>query len=81
MANGLDYCLVVSEFEPKLRYCVYIRANTLQKGTESPILSTMGLIESLLFYNDGFGIKYPAKVDMPLNKNTPSSTWFCKKKF
>ena len=33
------------------------------------ILPAMGLIVRLLFfYKDGFGIKLPTKVDMPLNK-------------
>ena len=32
-------------------------------------LSAMGLIVSLqFFFNDGFGIKLPSKVHMPLNK-------------
>ena len=35
------------------------------------ILSVMGLIVSLLsFYKDGFSIKYPTTIDMPLKKET-----------
>ena len=30
----------------------------------------MGLIVSLLFYEDGFGVKYSTKVEMPLNKES-----------
>ena len=40
----------------------------------------MSLIVPLLFfYNDGFGIKYPKKVDMLLNKETNQSVvWWQK---
>ena len=34
----------------------------------------------LFFYKDGFGIKHPMKVDMPLNKETKmkQNLWFFK---
>ena len=36
----------------------------------------MGYIVSLLlFYKDRFGIKYPTKVDMTLNKETKPNTY------
>ena len=42
----------------------------LNKETKPKSLA-IGLIASLLFfYNDDFGIKWPMKVDMPLNKET-----------
>ena len=35
----------------------------------------MGSILPLIFYSDGCGIKYPTKVDMPLNKEAkPNQT-------
>ena len=40
------------------------------------ILPAMGQIVPLLFfYENGIGIKYPTKIDMPLNKETkPNQT-------
>ena len=35
----------------------------------------MGEIVHLLFYYDCFGIKYPTKVDMPLNKKTKANVY------
>ena len=46
---------------------------------EPPYSLAMGWILSLLFYEDGFPIKLPSKVDMPLNEETKephlSSLW------
>ena len=42
---------------------------------ESPYSPSYGVIApSLLFNKNGFGIKYPTKVDMPLNKETRNQT-------
>ena len=39
------------------------------------ILPAIGYLASLQFFSkDGFGIKYPSKVDMPLNKETKLSS-------
>ena len=43
----------------------------LQISMKLDIPLVMGWIVPLLFfYKDGFGIKLPSKVDMPLNKET-----------
>ena len=62
-----------SKFELQLYYYVHFQTNTLGKGMNPLILLVMDLILSLLFFcKDGFGIKYPTKFDMPLNKETES---------
>ena len=71
MVKAMDCGIVVSKFEFKSRYYVHFRANTLEKGMNPLILSAMGQIVSLMFFlENGFGIKQPSKVDMPLNKET-----------
>ena len=49
----------------------------LNKETKWNIISpAIGWIVPLLFfYKDGFGIKSPIKVDMPLNKETKQTHW------
>ena len=69
MVKAMDCGIVVSEFVLQSRYYVYFRANTLGKGMNPLILPTMGQIVQRLFYlENGFGIKYPTKVDMPLKQ-------------
>ena len=65
MAKPLDE----SEFEFQSRYNVHFRTNTLGKLINSLIPPDMDKIVPLLFfYKDGFGIRYPTNVDMPLNE-------------
>ena len=60
-----DCCLKVSELEFYPRDYFHFWTNIL--GNIIP--PTIGKIVSLLFFNkDGFVIKLPMKVDMPLNK-------------
>ena len=60
MVKMIDCGIVVREFELQSRYYVHFQANTF-------IL----LIVPLLFFEEnGFGIKWPTTVDMPLNKET-----------
>ena len=72
MGKVLNCNLEVSEFELPSRYYVYFQTNTFwERHWTSLILLAMGLVVSLLFFNkDGFGIKWPSKVDMPLKKET-----------
>ena len=55
MITVLNCGLKVSMFKPKS--CYHVRGINL-------------LILPDMFYKDGFGIKLPIKVDMPLNKET-----------
>ena len=66
MAKVLDF--EVCKFE--LQSCSYIhfQTNNPEKGIDLYI-SSMDLIVPILF-KDGFGIKQPAKADIPLNKET-----------
>ena len=57
VVNILDCDIVASEFEFQLHYYAHIWTNTLRKGMKPLTLPVMGLIVSLLFYKDGFGIK------------------------
>ena len=68
MAKALDCNLEISEFKLRSRYYIQFRTNTLEKGTPPPTNPPDYVLNSILFYKDGFGIKYPTKVDMPLNK-------------
>ena len=71
MVKAMDFGIVVCEFKLQSFYYVHFRANTLGKGMKPLILSAMGQIAPLLFFfENGFGIKWPTKVDMPLNKET-----------
>ena len=46
------------------------------KAMDTLIFPTLGWIApTLFFYNDGFEIELPTKVDMPLNKETEETTW------
>ena len=76
MVKAMDCGIVVSEFILRSRYYVHFRTNTFGKGMKPLILPSMGwIIPLLFFYENGFGIKYPTKVDMPLNKETkPNQT-------
>ena len=73
MVKAMGGGIRVSEFELQSR-CFQFRTNTLGKGVNPFILSTMGQIVSLLFFKkDGFGIKFIQ--DMPLkqrNQTKPS---------
>ena len=58
MANVLDCCQEVSEFELQSYYYVNFWINTFGKGMEFPITPAISLILSLMFfYKDRFGIK------------------------
>ena len=71
MVKAMDCGIVVSEFVLQLRYYVHFLANTRGKGMDPFILPVMGQIAPQpFFYDNGFGIKYPTEVDMPLNKET-----------
>ena len=69
VVNVLVRDIVVSEFDIQSRYYVHFRINTRGKGMNPLIRPAMSYIEPLLSsYLDGFGIKHPTKVDIPLNK-------------
>ena len=71
MVKAMDYGIVVREFEIQSCYYVHFKTNTLRKGMIFHSLPAMGQIVPLLFFSrDGFNIKSPTKVDMPLNKET-----------
>ena len=71
MVKAMDCGFVVSEFDPQPRYYVHFRTNTLGKGMNPLIvLAICYIVPLLFFYENGFGIKWPTKVDMPLNKET-----------
>ena len=77
MANLLDCGHKVSKFKLQLCYYAYFLTHTFGKGMNSLISSAMGWIELLLFfYKDGFGIIYPMKFNMPLNKETNQTNSF-----
>ena len=77
MVKAMDCGIVVSKFVLQLRYYVHFRANTLGKGMNPLIFPAMGLIVLLLFFKEnGFGIKKPTKVDMPLNIETKPNQTF-----
>ena len=68
MVKTMDCGIVVSEFELQSRYCVHFRTNTFGKGMNPLILPAIDQIVPLkIFSKDGFDIKLPIKVDMPLN--------------
>ena len=69
MVNVLNCGIVVSEFELQSRHYVDFQSSTLEKGMSPLIHPTIGqIIPLLIFYKGGFDIKYPTRVDMPLNK-------------
>ena len=54
-----------------LRYYVYFRLNNFGKGVNfliSPAIDK--IVSGLFFHQDGFGIKYAGKDNIPLNKET-----------
>ena len=71
MNKAMDYRIIVSEFVLQSHYYIHFQANNLGKGMKPLIIPAMGWIVLLLFFlENGFGIKYLTKVDMPLNKET-----------
>ena len=75
MAKVWDCGLEVSEFDLQFRYYVHFWTDAIGKDIDLPYLPAMGLIVSLLFYKDRFFIKWPTKVDMPLNQTKPNQTY------
>ena len=57
MVKAMDCGIVVSEFVLQSRYYVHFRANTLGKGMNPLIFPAYGLNSTLLFLENGFGIK------------------------
>ena len=55
----------------KWHYNVHFQTNTLRKGI-NPLsrLAMNYIVTQLSIYKDGFGIHYPTKVDMTLNKES-----------
>ena len=77
MVKALDCRIVESEFELQSCYYVHFQTNTLGESINPFILLVMCKIVPLLFSeNDGFGIKYLQKVDMPLNIETKTKLDF-----
>ena len=69
MAKVLNCVLKVSKFKHQLCYCIPFEINTLGGGINPLLSPVMDYIISLMFfYKDGFGIKLPMKVDMPLKQ-------------
>ena len=65
MVLVLDWDFVISVFELQSRYYILFRTNTF---------SALDQIVSLVFFcKDGFGIKKPMEVNMPLNKETKNN--------
>ena len=63
MLKAMDYAIII--YELLSRYYVQFGSNTRGKGMTPLIIPTMGWIVPLLFfYKDGFGIKWPMKVEM-----------------
>ena len=74
MGKVLDSGLEVNQLELQSCYYVHFRREIYK----SPYVPAIGLIVPLLFFSkDGFAIKWPTTVDMPLNKeiqpNKPST--------
>ena len=69
MVKALDCGIVVNEFEFQSLY-VHFRTNTLWKCIISTSYSPSYGLKSFaaVLLKDGFGIKQPTKVDMPLKK-------------
>ena len=68
MANRLDSD-IINKFKLQSCYDIHFWTNTLGKGMILLILPSYGLnYITAVVLKDGFGIKWPAKVDMPLNK-------------
>ena len=65
VANQLDCNIVLIKFEFQWCYYIHFETNTLGKGV-NPSHPSNGLksISTVLFYKNGFGIKYLTKVNM-----------------
>ena len=71
MAKMLNCDIEVSEFEILALNNVFFRTNTFEKAMDPLIPLLIGLTVSFLFfYKDCFGIWYPIKVYLLLNKGT-----------
>ena len=69
MITVLDYGFEVSEFDFQSRYYVHFQKETLGKDMNSLTHPIYGLNSiTAVFYKDGFAIKYPTKVGMPLKQ-------------
>ena len=62
----LDCDIVVSEFELQLSYYVSLSDKYYRERCELPFPVSYEL--NNIFFKDSFGIKYPTKLDIPLNK-------------
>ena len=75
METDIFMSLVKTKILRKCKRTAYIyklrffRTNAYEKGMNSLIPKIVPL---LFFYKDGFGLKEPTKVDMPLNKESKS---------
>ena len=69
VVNVLDCNIAVSGFKSLSCNYVSFRTNTFKKGASpfKPPLQGVKLYDYCSFYNDSFSIKWPKKVDMPLN--------------
>ncbi len=69
MANVLDCGFKISELELHSSYYVPFRPKNFAKGKNplSPSPAMDEIVPLLFLYKDGFGIKQPSNVDMPLN--------------
>ena len=65
----LDCHIVVNLFEFQLHYYVHFQTNVPWKNYKSPYPFRYELVQLLFFYKDGFGIKWPTKVGIPLKKS------------
>ena len=62
-----------SDFELQSRHYIHFWTCTMGKGMNSLIpRPSYGLNSTNYFYNDGFGIKQPTKVDMPWRTIKPN---------
>ena len=68
VSNAQGRNFAVSKFEPQLRYHVQFRSTTLWECSEVPYLPSYRLNSTTTVLQNGFGIKWPIKVEMPLNK-------------
>ena len=64
MANILDYNITVIDFKFQSLYYFF----NWEKYEDSYLPAKGYIVTHLFLYKDGFGIKYPMKVDIPLNQ-------------
>ena len=72
VVNMQNCNIIVNEFKLQSYDCIHFWTNTLGSSM-NPLIPTPKLwvkIDPLSFYKDDFDIKYPMKVDIPLNKET-----------